>query len=85
MSSAQLTVKFLQILITEFAKMVLKGYKNVRYYIQLQIVTNKLSRFTYNSEHYRNNVVTATLFKFLAMYYCMAVSPCKPFSLLLGR
>ena len=69
MSSAQLTVKFLQTLITEFAKTVQNRYKNVRYRIQLQIITNtvqrKLPRFTYNSARYGNNAVTAALFKFL--------------------
>ena len=71
MSSARLTVKILQILITEFAKTIQNRYINVHYYIQLQIITNtvqrKLTHFTYNSVRYGNNDVTAVLFKLLAM------------------
>ena len=63
MSSAGLTIKFLQILILEFAKMVQKRYKNMYYYIQLRLITNmvqrKLPLFTYNSVRYGNNAVTA--------------------------
>ena len=54
----------MQILILEFAKTVQNRFKNIRYYIQLRIITNtvqcKLPRFTYNSVHYGNNAVTAT-------------------------